>query len=99
MSSNQLSSWSDSNELDFTRCSIKHLDVSSNSLLGQPPTDFLRFSPVNKLLLRDCNLSKADLMREMERNGVKEYQERHKKKLDQAVNNNLKVNYALFGLD
>ena len=35
----------------------------------------------------------------MDKNGVFEYQERHKKKLDQAVENRLDVDYKIFGLD
>lgn len=34
----------------------------------------------------------------METNGVLEYQERHKKRLNQAVDNRLDVEYKLFGL-
>ena len=45
-----------------------------------------------------CNVEKANLINNMDTNGVKEYQERHKRKLDQAVNNNLAVDYKLFGL-
>ena len=43
-------------------------------------------------------MSKKDLMDNMETNGVLEYQERHKKKLNQAVDNRLDVDYKLFGL-
>ena len=77
---------------------MRHLDVSGNARLASPPVDFLRLSPVNKLVLTGCAVDKTILMREMDRNGVKEYQERHKSKLDQAVNNNLGVDYKLFGL-
>ena len=49
-------------------------------------------------MLVGCSVDKGDLMRYMDRNGVQEYQERHKRKLDQAVNNNLNVDYKLFGL-
>ena len=82
----------------FSRSVIRHLDVSENHALQSPPVEFLRLSQVNKLLLTGCNVDKGDLMRFMDRNGVHEYQERHKRKLDQAVNNNLNVDYKLFGL-
>ena len=50
-------------------------------------------------MLVGCAVEKGDLMLNMERNGVKEYQDRHKRKLDQAVSNNLAVDYKLFGLE
>ena len=58
----------------------------------------LKLSSVNKLVLTGCAVEKSDLINNMDRNGVKEYQERHKRKLDQAVSNNLAVDYKLFGL-
>ena len=58
----------------------------------------LKLSVINKLNLVGCNVEKANLINNMDHNGVKEYQERHKRKLDQAVNNNLAVDYKLFGL-
>ena len=78
---------------------MKTLDVSNNKDLEAPPKELLRKTQINKLLLVGCNVDKVTLMREMNLNGVKEYQDRHARKLDQAVSNNLKVDYKIFGLN
>ena len=39
------------------------------------------------------------MLNAMDKNGVAEYQERHKKKLNQAVDNRLDVEYKIFGLE
>ena len=59
----------------------------------------MKFSSISKLQLVGCDVSKKELLDNMETNGVFEYQERHKKKLNQAVDNRLDVEYKLFGLD
>ena len=97
LSKNQITAWSDES-IDFSRCTIRHLDISLNPELSNPPTNLLQLSVINKLNLVGCNVEKANLINNMDTNGVKEYQERHKRKLDQAVNNNLAVDYKLFGL-
>ena len=50
-------------------------------------------------MLTGCNVDRTTLMRQMDKNGVKEYQERHKRKLDQAVHQTLHNDYRLFGLE
>lgn len=75
------------------------MDVSNNLQLELPDADFLKLSAVNDLNLRGCKVVKTAIMRQRERNGVKEYEERHKKRHDQAVTNHLDANYKLFGLD
>jgi len=70
---------------------IKTLDVSMNVKLKEPPVDLLKNSSISKLQLTGCDVSKKELMDNMDSNGVLEYQERHKKKLNQAVDNRLDV--------
>ncbi len=59
--------------VDYAKSAIRHFDVSNNRQLGMPPVEFLRQSNVNKMDLSGCNVNKGDMMREMDRNGVKEY--------------------------
>jgi len=82
LSQNKINDWQALPSVDFSKSNVRHLDVSGNAALADPPVDFLRLSLVNKLVLSGCTVDKALLMRNMERNGVKEYQERHKRKLD-----------------
>lgn len=73
--------WDDEEET-YNMCVIKTLDVSFNVSLPQPPVSLLKDTPISKLTLTGCDVSKKSLMDGMESNGVSEYQERHKKKLD-----------------
>lgn len=72
MSGNALRSWGEQG-VDFKVTSIRHFDVTNNAELGNPPVDLLKFSQVNKLVLKGCAVQKSELMLNMERNGVKEY--------------------------
>ena len=84
---------------EFHKGSVKTLNVANYSKLGQPPAPLLKYSNISKLLLTGCNVQKKDMLMGMEKNGVFEYQERHKKKLNQAVDNRLDVDYKIFGLE
>ena len=95
---NQITDWNLEPSIDYSLMKVRNLDVSENLWLGLPPADFLRESLVNKLVLTGCNVDRTMLMRQMDKNGVKEYQERHKRKLDQAVHQTLHNDYRLFGL-
>ena len=86
-------------DLDYSKCLMKTFDVSFNAKLGQPPVALLRDSSINKLQLTGCDVSKTVMLGGMEKNGVFEYQERHKKKLNQAVDKNLYNEFKLFGLE
>ena len=86
-------------DLDYSKCLMKTFDVSFNAKLGQPPVELLRDSSINKLQLTGCDVSKKVLLDGMDKNGVFEYQERHKKKLNQAVDKRLDVDYKIFGLE
>ena len=98
ISSNLIATWVEE-DLDYNLCLMKTLNVSFNQKLGDPPVAMLKDSSINKLLLTGCNVVKKDLLNGMEKNGVFEYQERHKKKLNQAVDNRLDVDYKIFGLE
>ena len=95
---NVLSKWPAENT-DFSACQIKTLDVSFNAKLQQPPASLLRDSSISKLQLTGCEVDKKVMLNGMDKNGVFEYQERHKKRLNQAVDNRLDVEYKIFGLE
>ena len=95
---NIITTWT-SEDLDYSQGSMKTLNVANNTQLGQPPVALLKNSNINKLQLTGCNVSKKEMLNGMEKNGVFEYQERHKKKLNQAVDNRLDVDYKIFGLE
>ncbi len=74
LAENEIAVWiEDLGSIDFGKTTIRHFDVSNNRSLGMPPVEFLRQSNVNKIDLSGCNVDKGELMRDMDRNGVKEY--------------------------
>ena len=95
---NVLVSWP-AEDTDFSGCQMKTLDVSFNAQLKQPPAALLRDSCLSKLQLTGCDVDKKEMLNGMDKNGVFEYQERHKKRLNQAVDNRLDVDYKIFGLE
>ena len=95
---NLITGWTDE-DLDYGQGSMKTLNIVNNTKLGQPPVALLKDSNINKLLLAGCDVLKKEMLNGMEKNGVFEYQERHKKKLNQAVDNRLDVDYKIFGLE
>ena len=81
LNNNKLVAWSDKNvfltwsegNVGFRKCSLRKLDVSNNAQLGNPPVQLLRLSNINKLTLTGCAVNNADLLSNMDHNGVKEY--------------------------
>ena len=69
---NMISVWVP-DDTDFSKCVIKTLDVSFNTKLLQPPVSLLKESSISKLQLTGCNVSKKELLDNMDTNGVSEY--------------------------
>ena len=75
LSYNQISVWVQPllDDEEYTTCVIKTLDLSMNVKLKEPPVDLLKNSSISKLQLTGCDVSKKELMDNMDSNGVFEY--------------------------
>ena len=47
--------------------------MSNNAKLGEPPVNFLKKSAIANLKLTGCAVNKAELIKNINHNGVKEY--------------------------
>eukprot|EP00347_Sterkiella_histriomuscorum_P009864 403339582 len=91
----QLPAQSDEQVTMWRQSGLKVIDLESNDIYHVPAIVF-KESKVHNLNLKDNHIKRNQLMN-ME--GIQEYQDRRKIKMDIVVNNNLDVNYDLCGLD